>query len=86
MKEKNMETQNWKNQIAGCFGEVDKLFAGHPLDEERAKKLRSDLKQANLPEDEIIDGFTGWLYRQNISGNHLIEQMAVVKSFLKLTT
>jgi hypothetical protein len=81
-----MKTQNWKNQIAGCFGEVDKLFAGHPSDQQRATKLRSDLKQANILNDEIIDGFAGWLYRQGVQGSHLNEQMAVVKSFFNLTT
>lgn len=81
-----MKTQNWKNQIAGCFGEVDKLFAGHPIDQQRATKLRSDLKQANIQNTEIIDGFAGWLYSQGVPGNHLIEQMDVVSVFFKLPT
>lgn len=38
------QIEDAKNIVAGCFGSVDYLFAGHHMDEDRAKKLRKLIK------------------------------------------
>ncbi len=35
---------SWISQIPGCFGVSDKIFAGHPNDEDRAFELLKRLR------------------------------------------
>lgn len=38
--------RSWQDMISGCFGEHDRIFAGHPLDEKRAREAIKAAKSA----------------------------------------
>lgn len=43
----------WQDQVAGGFGSVDCIFAGHPSDEERAKDAVKAAKAAGASKDDF---------------------------------
>jgi len=47
---------NWKDKIPGSFGYVDRKFAGHVLDSERAAELLEAANKANV-------GFNEYCFR-----------------------
>jgi hypothetical protein len=50
------EPQNeraWQDMIPGCFGNQDRIFAGHPMDEERAKEAIKAAKAAKATRDDF---------------------------------
>jgi hypothetical protein len=45
-KEPEKRARPWEDMISGCFGENDRIFAGHPLDEKRAREAVKAAKAA----------------------------------------
>ena len=44
--ESSKHVRPWQDMISRCFGENDRIFAGHPLDEKRAKEAINAAKAA----------------------------------------
>ena len=72
---------SWKDMVRGCFGETDRIFAGHPLDEGRAFELLKVLRDQSV----------GWIalekeLRSVLSGsdlNHLEDQITKARRMMK---
>jgi hypothetical protein len=74
---------DWKNQIAGCFGNVDQIFAGHPLDEERAFKLLTVLRKERIGWSLVEPAFREHLQHKNCGEEHIATQIARVEKHMK---
>jgi len=71
-----------REKIPGCFGDQDKIFAGHPLDEGRAKELRTYCTQNGIDVDLVVEAAVGHMLRNGTRHMpHLVEQMDKVRSF-----
>lgn len=75
---------DWKSRIPGCFGDADKIFAGHQCDEERAAELRKLLKDSAVPNQEIEEAFEDWLAQQTWNVEHSEAQMAKVRAYFRI--
>lgn len=45
---------SWKDKLPGCFGSVDKKFARHHLDNERAAKLLAELVEEQVQLADVV--------------------------------
>lgn len=70
-----------QTRIGGAFGTADLIFAGHPLDEGRAKEFRTLAFNNNITLNEIQNISLGYLYRKNCSHVHTIEQLEKITKF-----
>lgn len=66
-------------QIRGCFGDQDRIFAGHPLDEKRAKELRRFAKENGASLADVEQAANGFL--NGCIQSHIDEQMIEVRKF-----
>lgn len=69
-----------ENEVSGCFGVMDCKFAGHFLDESRAKELRSS--KAYTMQDKI-DACEAFLRGKGCSEEHIESEMKKVRKFFK---
>ena len=74
---------DWKNDIPGCFGSVDQVFAGHPSDEEHAKELRKNLIASEISFRDLEDAIVGHMFRKGCNLDHMNEQMKTVTRLFK---
>lgn len=72
---------DWKSKIPGCFGDVDKIFAGHPYDEERAAELRKLFKEQDVSKQDIEEAFEDWLGQQTWNVEHSKAQLEKVRKY-----
>jgi deoxyribodipyrimidine photolyase-like uncharacterized protein len=79
--EKYDTLETLRSQIEGCFGSEDKIFASHPLDEDRAKELRKLAKKNGISLSEVQDIVAGFLYRSGFFAEHLKEQTRKATEF-----
>lgn len=70
---------NWKDKIPGSFGSVDKKFAGHALDSERAAELLEAANKADVGFKEYLTEIENWLKSVGCSDAHIQEEMKKVK-------
>jgi len=63
-----------RTRIGGCFGSADKIFAGHPLDEGRAKEIRKLANDNGIEPEEIQNIVIGYLFRTGFPADHVYEQ------------
>lgn len=70
-----------QTRIAGCFGEQDKIFAGHALDQKHATELRKLAKDNGITLFEIQNIVAGYLFRTNVIASHVIEQTKKASDF-----
>lgn len=70
-----------KQKIAGCFGDQDGIFAGHPFDEERAKELRKFALSKNLALDDMKTAALTYMTVREYSQDHINEQMLEIGKF-----
>ena len=70
---------SWKNKIAGSFGNIDQIFAVHPLDERRAIELLLEAKIALASLEEIEEAIRAHLEEQGTSKEHAEEQITKVR-------
>jgi hypothetical protein len=54
---------SWQNQVLGCFGDQDVIFAGHPLDADRAKQAIKNAKTAGASKDDFEKEMVWHVYR-----------------------
>ena len=70
-----------KTRIGGCFGDQDKIFATHTLDEKRAKELRKLAEKNKISLSEVQDIVAGYLYRTGFYTEHVKEQTKKASDF-----
>ena len=70
-----------RTRIGGCFGDQDKIFATHVLDENRAKELRKLAKENSISLNEVQDIIAGYLYRSGFNAKHVMEQIKKASDF-----
>jgi hypothetical protein len=71
---------NWKDQVGACFGCVDQIFALHPNDEERAKKMINDALAAGNSIEEVLAAASEHLESKKCPQNHIEEQLGRVRN------
>lgn len=71
----------WKQPLKQAFGIVDKRFAGHPSDQERAREARKLINKANISWDEIEEEISRIL--QDCTAEHLQAQLVAARKFFK---
>lgn len=76
-----------KQKIGGCFGAADGIFAGHPLDEDRAKELRKFALQKGISLNKAVDVALTYMLGKQFIQEHIDEQLPEIRSFFakKLT-
>ncbi|MAD00840.1 MAG: hypothetical protein CMK76_13320 [Pseudomonadales bacterium] len=72
----------WKRPLKQAFGIVDKRFAGHPSDKERAREARKLINSAGVSWEEIEEEIGRIL--QGCTAEHLQAQLAAARKFFKL--
>jgi hypothetical protein len=77
-----MDAKDWKQRIKGCFGDKDKLFAIHPLDERRAYELLT-LLRAYESWSAVEPEFRKHLEDEGCGPEHVKEQMSRIRMYLK---
>jgi len=70
-----------RTRIGGCFGDQDKIFASHTLDEGRAKELRKLAENNGISLSEVQDIVAGYLYRSGFYAEHIKEQTKKATDF-----
>jgi hypothetical protein len=78
-----MDAKDWKQKINGCFGEKDKLFAIHPLDERRAYELLTLLRAYGIGWSTVEPEFRKHLEDDGCGPEHVKEQMSRISRYLK---
>lgn len=74
--------ETMRQRIPGCFGDQDKIFAGHPLDEGRAKELRTYCKENDIDVELVVDAAAGYIFRKGVRYMpHFEEQLTKVRAF-----
>jgi hypothetical protein len=73
---------NLPEQIVGCFGTTDQVFAGHPNERNRALDLLRDCISNNVGLAEIELAAREHLDLLEVSGQHKEDQLAKVKAHL----
>lgn len=71
----------WKQPLKQAFGIVDKRFAMHPSDQERAREARKLINNADISWDEIEEEISRLL--QGCTAEHLQAQLAAARKFFK---
>ena len=72
---------DWKTKIAGCFGVVDKIFAGHQNEEDRAFELLEVLRSENIRWSELEVATREYLKDTNPA--HIEKQIKRLSSAMK---
>ena len=72
--------KSWKDLIPGAFGCVDKVFAGHPCDKERAGELLSAAIKEGVDFEVYLNTIQEWLVSQGVGDTGVTEQMKKVKT------
>ena len=77
---------SWKDKISGAFGGVDKKFASHPNDSERASELLLAANKENIGLEEYLYEMTAWLTSQGCDSTHISTELIKIRdlaSYLK---
>lgn len=53
----------WKLEVAGCFGDIDIMFATHPLDRQRAITCIDDAKADGADYDDFAREVVWYCYQ-----------------------
>ena len=69
----------WQKKIGGCFGDQDQVFAGHPLDEQRAFELLTQLRDEDVRWEEFAAELRSYLSSMPLT--HQDEQFEKVHRF-----
>ena len=72
---------NWKEMVRGCFGEVDKIFAGHPLDENRAFELLKVCRDQSIGWTALEREFRSFL--SGLDTSHVAKQIQRARRMMK---
>jgi hypothetical protein len=72
---------NIRQRIKGCFGDQDKIFAGHSSDEKFAKELGKIALQNDITRAEMIEIVWGYLHKCGCHKDHIEEQIKRAEIF-----
>lgn len=73
----------WDNQVPGCFGNNDLIFAGHPLDEIRAFDWLTDLRKRSIGWKAARAQLAAFLKSEGAGPDHIRQQLASAGKHLK---
>lgn len=59
---------SWQQKVPGSFGSEDCIFAGHPLDEERARVAIKEAKASGATRDEFEKEAVYHVYKKTVPG------------------
>lgn len=79
---------NWNDQLHGCFGRRDRIFAGHPLDQQRAQEMLITAIQEGVTKKEMQDAIRDFLSAAGCDKEHIEKQINAafkVETYLKMT-
>jgi hypothetical protein len=83
MENKLLKIEAIRFGLRSTFGDQDKIFNSHKLDENRSKKIRTEAKKLNISLDWIEEMYLGYMFRCNCSKEHIDEQMKKIHNFYK---
>lgn len=66
---------SWKKKVSGTFGAQDLIFAGHPLDADRALELLKECYKSNIPLQDVLDEAESYLKSKGAQAQHVQEQL-----------
>lgn len=69
----------WQGDLAGCFDNLERLFASHEMDEERAFRLLGRLRAEGVSWRELRDEIRDLLENDGCSIQHIEMQMTQVE-------
>ncbi len=67
--------RTWEDDIPGCFGDADGIFAGHPLDKERAKTLLTTARKEGVKYNRLSGAMVAYMLGEGCSVEHVEEQL-----------
>ena len=70
---------SFKEKIPGCFGSVDKIFARHYNDTDRAKDMLIEALQETKSWGEFENSIRDYLSKEKCPKKHIDEQIERVK-------
>lgn len=73
----------WDKQVPGCFGSNDLIFAGHPLDENRAFEWLVDLRKRGIGWKAARAQLVAFLKSERAGPDHIRQQLASTGKHLK---
>ncbi len=73
----------WTNDIAGCFGDTDLIFAGHPRDEDRAFALLTQLRSEKVGWQEASGAIRKYLEGRGAGSAHIDQQLKKAEASMK---
>jgi hypothetical protein len=73
------EIMPFREKIPGCFGSMDKKFAGHALDVDRAKTMLIEALQETQSLAEFENAIKNYLVQEGCKPGHIAEQMTKVR-------
>jgi len=73
----------WDKQTPGCFGKANLIFAGHPMDEDRAFEWMIDLRKRNIGMKEVSVQVEAYLKSEGASPDHIKQQIKDVQEHMK---
>lgn len=69
------QTHEWKNKLPACFGDIDKIFAGHAQDEKRAKTMMRSAFDSGATIDDLLSAIREHLAANGASKTHIDAQL-----------
>lgn len=74
---------DWQQRIPGCFGNVDGLFAVHPMDLQRACQLLQVLVENQIGWEQVRKAFLDYIEGNNQSPDRIEKHMARIEKHMK---
>jgi hypothetical protein len=74
---------SWDKQVPGCFGSADLIFAGHPLDENRAFEWLTDLRRRGIGWKAAREQLKEFLKSKNARDEHIEQQLKEAERLMK---
>ncbi|MCG2626577.1 hypothetical protein L6654_08065 [Bradyrhizobium sp. WYCCWR 13023] len=69
----------YDNELPGCFGNNDLIFAGHPLDADRAFNWLGSLRKRHIGLAAVKEQVREFLTERGASAAHIDEQLSKVE-------
>lgn len=79
--EKNPALEEISKRAGGMFGVADGIFAGHAMDEQRAKEFRKLASDNDVTLQEMMDVCLNYLKGKGFVQEHIDEQMSRIGKF-----
>jgi hypothetical protein len=78
----------WQDRISGCFGDQDAIFAGHPMDKQRAKEAIKEAKANGASRDDFEKEMVWYIYKHvkapGMLQPHITEQIKRLHKLWKI--